>query len=165
MLNLDQSEWFPEEAHRAGIIKTHKPPPRELLEGYKAIYLFGNPIEAVISTRFKRFDIGHFKNCGYNGGAQNLYQRDFLQYEKTFDEWVKGSYFYPTMIIRYETIIEHTQEIEDFLGFKINWLPWRHRRSNTPRVTRQEMESIKVTYHRLNIKIGKMDNIKVLNCG
>ena len=161
--NKGQGEYLPHDLLDNGLIKNHRPPPEYIPEGYKAVYLFGNPYEAVISTKLKRFGTKHFLNCGYAGRAQNIYEKDFLGYENTFDRWMAGKYDFPTMLIRYETMHEHFGEINDFLGMNINWLRWKDRKTNLLRVNHRQRVLIGKTYGSLYNKIKKAPDIVILN--
>lgn len=163
LLGEEQGEYMPLRAKqgKTGVIKNHLPPPKELPEGYKCIYLFGEVIPAVVSTFFNRFDKGHFKNCGYRGDRRNIFDEDFLNYEDTFDAWLETPY--PTIFIRYEKMHENRRLIEMFLDREIQWLPWKDRTTNIYKLPMNKLRIIKKTYSGLIEKIKTMPDIMILN--
>lgn len=118
----------------------------------KAIYLFSDPIDAVISTKLKRNDLTHFKNCGYEGVEKDIFKDDFLGYEKTFDSWMNEDT--PGIKINYSSLWESLPEIEEYLGFEIRWNDWKPRTTNKGRVSKKELSQIESTYKSLIKKVS-----------
>jgi hypothetical protein len=130
LAGLPQGSWYPNEPDcafvrdlkqlsRTRFLKTHSIEPDHLPENVRAIFLFGDPIAAIVSTRNKRFDAQHFANCGYTGeNPPDIYTRDDLGYEQIFDSWMTP-HNYPVLAVRYETMFDHQEALSKFLGVPV----------------------------------------------
>ena len=136
-----------------GIKKLHA---YEEVDG-KVVFLFGDIINSVISTKKNRFDCGHFKNCGYEGNPKNIYETDFLGYEKIFDLWTKRP---DTALVRYEKLHDNMYALCRFLGKEATLPPRRERRTGHNSATLSELDAIKRTYASLILKIESMSDYK-----
>ncbi len=129
---------------------------KHTLDGGKAIFVFGDPIQAVISTRYKRWDHVHAANCGFFDDLKdaNIFEEDCFNYEMMFDSWMK-EHDYPVLALRYETMAENRQDVESFLGRKVEWTPWYQRdpQRNLIKVDYNTMFEIAKTYKELHQKI------------
>ena len=97
-------------------IKTHSTAPASLPQDVRAVFVFGDPIYSVVSTKHKRFDKKHFGNCGYFKDEEpDIYNEDALGYEKMFDTWM-GKNPYKVLALRYETLGMYHKVIEEFCG-------------------------------------------------
>lgn len=127
-------------------------------DSFKVIFLFGNPINSIISTykmcKNKYWMVKHAKHCGYldNIYPLDIINKDNLNYEKMFDEWMTTNRF-KVLPIRYEEIWNNVKEIEKFVGFKINLLEYKERETKTTDVSQEILNKIKVTYRDLIKKI------------
>src|SRR4051812_1073782 len=120
------------------------PPGKDVLDGRKMIYMFGDPYNAVVSffnrrkmrTRAHGFDgrggggdpfwvVKHCRNIGGKHAAMNPnwelmdYLKngvDLLEIEQHFDNWVQARTEYPILFLRYETMWDHLQDIYNFVG-------------------------------------------------
>jgi hypothetical protein len=132
ILNLGQGNNTPPEIFKRNkpfhypVVKTHSKANDVLHNGYKAIFLYRNPMECVISTKFNRWDYNHFLNCGVDRQPKecDIYKEDVLDYEGIFDSWMKNN-GYPVMTLKYDTLYKHFDDINKFIGKEINFLPWR----------------------------------------
>lgn len=97
------------------------------------LFLFGDPIHAVVSTQVHRFERKHFLNCGYESPQlPDLFARDDLQYEQIFDSWMMPK-AYPVLALRYECLQEHESTLSSFLGTRVRLLPkWERSTQVTP---------------------------------
>jgi hypothetical protein len=122
----------------------------------KVIWVFGDPIAAVVSTARKRFDHVHAKNCGCYTDLEivDLFEKDWFNYEKMFDSWTGKKHDYPVLIVRYETMFQNRVVIEKFIGRPIQWNPWNPR-SWSPRelLPRFAYQKLTKTYSSLIEKI------------
>lgn len=141
--------------YKGNLIKAHMLP-NKVKKGYKAIFLFGDIINAIISTKLKRYNITHFKHCGCNKDPSevDIFEEDCLNYEKIFEDWFKYNGF-PIICVRYETLIKYIKIIENFLGMRLNLPSWKDRETTYEAVSKEELEKIKKTYKDL---IRKADN-------
>lgn len=97
----------------------------------KVIWVFGDPIAAVVSTMKKRFDHVHAKNCGCITPLDrvNLLIKDWFNYELMFDTWTsEPAIDYPVLCVRYEKMWENRFVIEWFLGREVKWNEWNLRK-------------------------------------
>lgn len=141
-------------------LKTHGLAPPSLPDDVRAVFLFGDPICAVVSTRQNRFNAGHFRNCGYNGTvAPDIYERDDLGYERIFDSWT-GSHEYPVLALRYETLNQHQGLLSRFLGRRVRLRPRRARGTSVPDELRSQLITV---YGRFVEKVDRAPDATVLS--
>lgn len=126
--------------------------------GGKTIFVFGEPMPAVISTRLKRWDWMHAWNCGFNPDvfkqkAPDIYATDCFSYEWMFDTWMKDN-GYPVLAVKYETMDKHFDAIAEFLFRPVIWNEWvpRDRTANLQRVSKAQRNIIARTYASLTKK-------------
>lgn len=142
------------------ILKTHRSPPASY-HG-KAIFLFGDPVLAVISTRRSRWDHKHFRNCGCHRDPANtnIYTHDWLGYEALFDSWMRRQDF-DTIAVRYESIHTHAAVIEEFLDVGL-FLPTRaRRRTKHDDVPPRVLDRIMITYAGLIAKVERAPDVSI----
>lgn len=108
------------------ILKTHRPwREAELPDDFRAVFLFGDIVTAVASTRANRYERNHFANCGASWPPErDLYDADILGYEAIWDSWAHAPF--PVLCVRYDRLScgECRSRIEDWLGRRVRWLPW-----------------------------------------
>lgn len=133
----------------------------------KVIFVFGEPMPAVISTRLKRWDWMHAWNCGFDPNrfkakAPDIYATDCFNYERMFDTWMNAS-GYPIMAVKYEAMDRHFGDIEEFLRRPVEWNEWvpRDRDTNLGRVSRAQRHLIAKTYASLDRKWREAPDIAV----
>ncbi len=120
-------------------LKTHGLAPRTLPDDVRVIFIFGDPLHAIVSTMRKRFNGGHFRNCGYGSDQPpDIYSRDELHYEQIFDSWMKPQR-YPVLAVRYERLQAHESELSRFLERRVRLLDNRSRTTRVPRSLRQQL--------------------------
>lgn len=158
--NTTPKKYFKrEKPYSLPLIKTHSPPEKIIQDGYKAIFLFRDPVQCVVSTQKKRYDKNHFKNCFAEfPPKQHIYKMDVLGYEKLFDLWNKPQKI-PTLLVRYSTMNKHFKEIEEFVGREIKFPKWKNPKKYN--LSKKNIKIIKRTYSDLIHKIGKMPEIKI----
>jgi hypothetical protein len=112
---------------------------------FSVVFIYGNPINSVISTYnmingiyhidesigkewWKR---NHASNCGYLGNLENLniLEKDDLNYEKMFDEWMETKRF-TKITVRYEKLFLLVPVISALLNVNLNLPPQRKRRTS-----------------------------------
>lgn len=150
--NLDNFSAVP-------FLKTHSLAPRSLPENVRAIFLFADPVEAVVSTRDRMFNRNHFENCGYlKDEPPDIFNRDDLGYEKIFDTWT-SEHPYPVLALRFETLWEHEEAIGAFLGRKII-LPVKRPRQT--KVTEHLQARVSEVYASLVEKVRSFPDAKLI---
>lgn len=144
--------------------KTHDYPPDYLPANVKLIYMFGNPMNTVISTHKKINKWGYLHHYHLNSNMytfnDELFYRDTLLLYKHFNSWYKNQSF-EFISIKYESLYD-TETIEvlnSFLGFELNLIPFAERESDYK--THPQKENLINTYSALNEKIKNSDNVKV----
>lgn len=122
----------------------------------KIIFMFGDPVQSIISTILKRNEPNHFKNCGCFKSPKevDLTTYDHLNYEHMFVSWMESDYK-NLVKVRYEALFNSKllvqSAIEDFMGREVNWLPLKPRNvdKNIKLVGKEAVERIQNTYSRL----------------
>jgi hypothetical protein len=137
-------------------IKTHTFEPQSLCgEVDVAVFLFGDVVESVVSTRHKRYDARHFRNCGaghLSPETTDIYEGDHLNYERMFDAWMRPNGI-PHACVRYEDVHNLAPVIARLIGHEFS-LPARVERKTTSRaVTAQDRERIERAYSGLIEKV------------
>lgn len=150
------------------VLKTHATPsklglPLRQLPQMRAIFMFGDPIMSVISTRLRRWDNKHFWNCGCTLSPReaDIYGKDILGYERMFDGWMKPQPF-PLLTLRYETVHDNLAIIRKFLDHPSFHLPLRHeRKTKLTDIRPDQLQSAAQTYASLARKIKQAQDAVV----
>jgi hypothetical protein len=128
------------------VCHTHmRTPPKEIPDGTRVVYIFGDPLNAVISFFNRRFYLhsGHgyiaqptrtsrtdwaYEHCKKIQGDFSRFSsewdledylsqgEDLFGLEEHFDNWITAQVDYHIMLIRHETLWDHLTEIFDFLN-------------------------------------------------
>lgn len=153
LANLPQGSLFPKNGRcrfvgslsnlpNVPFLKTHHWAPRALPDNVRTVFLFGDPIRAIVSTKLSRFTKDHFRNCGYLSMEDpKIYEHDDLGYERIFDSWM-CSHRYPVLALRYETLHQHESTLSHFLGCRVRLLPWRCRATSVPPDLRRQLAQV-----------------------
>ena len=148
------------------VLKTHQRPSHlKIASEARAIFMYGDPLLAVISTRIHRWDSRHFWNCGCSAdpATSDIYSSDILGYEAMFDEWVLlRPQKCRTLLLRYETMHDHVATISEFLGREIVLPPRRERSTSLELISDDELRHAEITYARLIGKVSASPNVAVL---
>lgn len=156
------------------IYKTHDFPPKNLPPGVKVIYLFGNPIDLVLSAkqldklkvnppdeRFTGLDL-HIRNFRGNfNNKEQLFEKDILRLEESFNRWYKEQAF-PMLALRYETLWENQDAIREFTGYKSFKLPpQKPRKDLKSTCDKATLKKLSEIYSSLEQKIRSSDDVKL----
>lgn len=131
--------------------KTHSFRPHEFTGVRAAVFIFGDPVAAVISTRAHRWDKGHFRNCGARNRdpeTTDIFREDALHYERMFTAWMRPQPF-ALACVRYETLHENAERLAAFLDMPLDLPPRRQRRDSSSVLGPGDLEAIHETYARL----------------
>ncbi|MCF7853979.1 MAG: hypothetical protein K9N51_04205 [Candidatus Pacebacteria bacterium] len=140
-------------------LKTHLSAPASLPADILTIFIFGDPLRAVVSTAERRFDRKHFAHCGWTSDdLPDVWNRDDLGYERIFDSWTKPHDF-PVLLLRYETLWENINAVEDYIGRRIV-LPRQVQRNTY--VSREQRALLVPVYGRLVDKVMDMSDMTML---
>lgn len=144
------------------IKKTHGLAPTNLPRGYKAIFLFGDIVSSVISTKKSRYETNHFLNCGCSKKFEevDIYKEDVLNYELMFDSWHQ-KHNYPVMCLKYEKIYQNINIIKAFLKTDISFPKKKKRTTKYADCSKTELKQIKHTYQSLISKVKKVPNVSI----
>jgi len=153
-----------------GVIKRHlKVSKLDLKNACGCIFLFGNVPKAVISTKRTRMDKKHFENCLCEKDPEktNIFEADYLNYEKIFDFWTKGQPF-TVLALRYEKLWGYKEEIEWFISTfsphrDIKLPPKRERHSKLDHLSSNGLDVLCKAYSSLIIKTEKMADITLID--
>jgi hypothetical protein len=127
------------------------------------IFVFGDPVAAVISTRMRRFDQVHARNCGCFRQLNeiDIYKEDCFHYELMFDSWTQQEHDYPVLCVRYESLPQHYSAIEEFLGRRVQWNEWKRRNTREFMVNDNQLKQIKITYWKLIAKVNEYPDLTI----
>lgn len=148
------------------LYKTHAFPAQyELPDHVKVIFLFGNPMDIVLSVNNK-FNTNRLKlhyhhlESPYYKEHYNIIHQDTLQLEKQFKAWHQKQKF-DFCSIKYETLFSSATQnkLNDYLGFKIKFPKFAKRKNDWTKD--EQKSSLEKTYGNLNQQILKADNFKL----
>ena len=156
---------------RKDVLKIHEPLNEEMAKdlhsrGYtKAMFIFGDVVKSVVSTKLRRFDEGHFRNCGCHKPIEevDIYNRDDLNYAKIFDTWLRPGNGLTVLAVRSESLYEHNLEICNFVGRAFEFPEWGKRKTNLRHVSNGDLGAIKETYRKLIKKADARPDFEVIN--
>lgn len=164
MCGMSPGEFWPSD--RVDLAKVYCPfhYREELAENFdRAIFPFGDVVLSVISTRFFRYGIKHFRGCGCDRPKEeiDIFERDDLNYELIFESWTQKNGF-PVLAVRYELIWDYTTFISDFVGRKIILPEKIARKTSLAMISKEDLAKIKNTYASLINKVESMPDIMVM---
>lgn len=141
--------------------KTHSFRPWEFAGVRAAVFIFGDPVSAVISTRAHRWDKGHFRNCGAgrrDPETTDIFREDALHYERMFNAWTQPQTF-ALACVRYETLHDNADRLAAFLDVSLDLPPRRQRRDSSFVLGPGDFEAIHETYARLIRRVARAPDI------
>lgn len=150
--------------YKGEVTKTHSFRPGRFTDVRKAVFMFGDPVASVISTRKNRMTTGHFRNCGAPGldpKATDIFAHDSLNYEKMFDAWMRRQAF-DLICVRYETLYENAHVVAAFFDDRYLYLkPKQPRRTTADDVSGDELATIRATYEKLARKVERAADVTI----
>jgi len=150
--------------YQGDVTKTHSFRPHRFAEASKAIFMFGDPIASIISTKKNRMTPGHFRNCGagdLDPATTDIFSQDVLNYEKMFDNWMRRQSF-DLICVRYEALYENAHVVASFFDDRYLYLkPKQPRTTATQDVSRRELETIRATYGNLARKVEAAPDVTI----
>ncbi|MDT9266490.1 tetratricopeptide repeat protein [Limnospira sp. PMC 1223.20] len=144
----------------SSVKKTHALAPQKLPKEYKVIFIFGDVINSIISTKSSRYDKFHFLNCGCTKDPENtdIYLEDALNYTAMFESWNQDN-GYPVISVRYEAIYNNVDRISEFLGINLILPPFKPRSTKHSDCSDDQLQNIKTTYQNLIDKVQNAPDI------
>lgn len=138
----------------ATVYKTHDFPPPRVQPGVKVIFMFGNPMNAAISS-YENLDERHYRHVRSPHAADHdlIFDKDVLLMEEHFDRWMQPQAF-PFLSIRYEDLFDDDviQTVSDYIGQPVQ-LPMKQPRRADWR-WHPERDRLEATYGRLAEKVA-----------
>lgn len=165
----DRFEKDLKKEYQSGIlIKTHDFAPL-VLKNCRAIYIFGDPRNSVISAHTKgKIDIPrHYVNM-HSQYSRAIVKRslfantDTLRLSDNFHSWYRQQ-SYPLLTIRYEDLYDNLDILYDFLGFKFNLPAKKDRDTNWKK--HPKSDQINDTYRVLYTEVQAVPAIKKWEAG
>jgi hypothetical protein len=155
----DHSNWRPWK---------HLPTPPEesdVKDDFRALYLFGNPMNAVLSVFRRDYQRWHFRNMtgDFEGWSDEMEHLDgFLEQESDpfrmdehFRTWTTAERSYPIMLLHFDALWQHLPELFSFFGVPYRLreaFPERRERHSDwrdePDDTREPLEALYGDLHR-----------------
>jgi len=154
------------------VYKTHDLAPPNLPEHVKVIFMFGNPVDIVLSikeldknnltgvdSRFTSLDLAIRNFRGNLDEKNKIFEKDVLRLRDNFECWFRKQN-YPVMALRYETMWSHVDEIRAFTGFNsFNLPPYKSRKNLREKYEDSTLMAIERTHEDLINKIESCDDV------
>jgi hypothetical protein len=167
----------PKEGHDWIPWKHQRVPPSddEVPRGYRALYLFGNPMNAVLSVFRRDYQHWHVKRMDGDIEAWDdswdlddfLTQgSDLFRLADHFYEWANADREYPIMLLRFHALWDHLPEMFAFLGLpssNITDFPEKEERNSDWTEEKPHIRNrLKEMYGELSKEINKSPDIEVI---
>ncbi len=134
------------------VYKTHDFPPRSLPADVKVVFMFGNPMNAAVSS-FKAFagpGRQHYVHAHspFADEHENLFERDVLLMEKQFRAWMQPHEF-KFCAVRYEALGDNSvrDQLAQFLNCEMRFPEFQERESSW--LNHERRPELERTYGRL----------------
>lgn len=148
----------PSAVPRKPFLKTHALAPSKLPSDILTIFLFGDPVAAVLSTIERNYSWDAFHKLGYSEPEPpDLLRADELGYEAIFDSWMQDK-GYPVLAVHHDSLWENHPWMEAFIGKNFE-LP--QRRARRTRQDGEQARLVRETYSRLIHKVDAAPRLKV----
>jgi len=154
-------------------------PPLSYNQNIKYVYIFGNPIESVISLFSRNFQHWHsskllkfnnsVKSIGHNTTLEEYTRErtDRFLFSEHFNNWLTLSKFYPTLFLKYEKIWENLEILYDFLEIpleEIKSFPEQKKRSSEfSSLDKETQNGLKKIYGEFEQYINEFDDCTIVN--
>lgn len=157
---------------------TPENPDFQLRKDYKAVYVFGNPLNSVNSLFKRKHHVHHLKRMGFDTilnvrmTLQNYLdnnKEDIFHLQEHFNNWItcpKKGRDYPILLLKYETLFDHLPELLDFLEIPQEKLPLfpkkRQRLSIFQSLPKEMQEQLHEIYGNLAKEVEKHPEFKII---
>jgi hypothetical protein len=147
------------------------PDPASVPEGFRVVYLYGDPRNAVLSIFRREAQYGHYRGMRLadppaDSGARLASIDAFLeggvdefQLEDHFERWWgNGSASVPVLFVEYEQLADVWPTVRDFVGLPADYpcLDWRPRSSDWQALSRTRQEQLDRMYGGLVERISSL---------
>lgn len=167
----DGHDWLPYK-HMAP-----PPPDRDVRESFRAIYMFDNPMNAILSVFRRGFQHWHAQNmlgdaCTWDDDwtLEDFLERgkDHFRMHEHFRLWATARRNYPIMLLKFDALWRRLPEVFAFLGLPsclLDEFPVRRKRhsdwTDQPAANR---ESLLRLYGELHDEITAFPELKIIVC-
>jgi hypothetical protein len=150
-------------------------PPLHGGKNLKVIYVVGSPVLAAASLFRRGFHTDQVGKLQYSKLRRRFPNRnlaledyakaglDLFLFEEHFEAWTKDYVFYPTLVLKYESIHESLARIRDFLNlppeFVSDFPPQKERGSSLDKIAQETLENLQKMYGSLENKINSLPKI------
>jgi len=154
-------------------------PPISFNKKIKIIYIFGNPIDSVISLFARNYHHNHSKSLlRFNTSMKPIDENTTLEeyanegidrfhFSEQFNTWLTLSKFYPTLFLKYEKIWENLEILYDFLEIpkeELELFPEKKiRSSNISGLDRETQNGLKKIYGEFEQYLNSFDDYSIVN--
>jgi len=121
-----------------------------------AVFLFGDVLSSIVSTRNHRYTQEHFENCGAGHLSPedvDIYEADHLNFEKMFDAWMCQTAI-PHVCVRYGRLHALAPAISALIGVPLSLPKRRRRRTLHKDVAPGDRNRIRQAYNSLIHKVS-----------
>jgi hypothetical protein len=150
-------------------------PPLRGSKNLKVIYVVGDPILAAASLFRRRFHTDQAGKLQYSKLLRRFPDRnlsledyakggmDLFLFDEHFEAWTKDYVFYPTLVLKYESIHESLAQIGDFLSlppeFASDFPPQKERGSSLDKIAPENLQNLQKMYASLENKINSLPKV------
>jgi hypothetical protein len=147
-------------------------PPLRGSKNLKVIYVVGDPILAAASLFRRGFHTDQAGKIQYSKLRRRFPNRnlsledyakadlDLFLFEEHFEAWTKDFVFYPTLVLKYDSIYESLAKIRGFLSlppeFVSDFPPQKERGSSLDKIAPETLENLQKMYGSLHNKIDSL---------
>lgn len=142
----------------------------------KAIYMFSNPMDAVLSffRRQSKADKWDFPSIHCNNLERKMPKwislekflndgKDYFELENHWRNWTQSKVKFPLLLIRYESVPKHIEEIAKFTNSPVDFYKFKKRNSNWENRPKHIKDKLYSMYGKLWEDIKNFDEIKIKN--
>lgn len=155
------------------VLKTHDYFPKFWDTDFKFLFMVGNVYDIVASSYMKILSgeegPNHFLNFKVDPNRDNqlkILDEDVLKLEKHFDSWLDAynNKNCDMMILKYETMWDYINEVNEFLTTDVDLPPIRDRNTGMFNINDEDRQNrIYKTYDPLQDKINNLEDIQINN--
>ena len=154
-------------------------PPLSYNQNIKYVYIFGNPIESVISLFARNFQHWQsFKLLNFNNSVKSIGNNTTLEeyssertdrflFSEQFNKWLTLSKFYPTLFLKYEKIWKNLEVLYDFLEIPLEEIKsfpeQKIRSSEFSSLDKETQNGLKKIYGEFEQYINEFDDCLIVN--
>ncbi len=152
------------------------PEASEVPDGFRVIYLIGDPRDAVVSLFRREYQVGHYQALHEQlldpSMAESMSSieaftakgEDHFALADHFNGWRNHPGGYPVMILRYEYVVSVWREICEFVDLDVDLPPptWRKRRSDWTTLESPTRERLDGMYSALAKRVEALEPVQIV---